>query len=135
MIFKGVKAVPLHTKMEDIFSNLDRLKKYGMGDDAEEFLDRAVFSDAKDADEIFAILDRLKKYGMGDDAEEFLDRAAFSDAGDADEIFAILDRLKEYGMGDDAEEFLDRATFPDAGRDLRHPGQARKVRREEHQCS
>ena len=48
----------------DIFSNLDRLKEYGMGDDAEEFLDRAAFSDAKDADEIFAILDRLKKYGV-----------------------------------------------------------------------
>ena len=82
----------------DIFSNLDRLKEYGMGDDAEEFLDRAAFSDAKDADEIFAILDRLKEYGMGDDAEVFLDNRALSDAKNADEIFAILDRLEKYGV-------------------------------------
>ena len=77
---------------------MDRLKEYGMGDDAEEFLDRAAFSDAKDADEVFAILDRLKKYGMGSDAEGLLDRAAFSDAKDADEISAILDRLQKYGV-------------------------------------
>ena len=48
----------------DIFSNLDRLKEYGMGDDAEVFLDNRALSDAKNADEIFAILDRLEKYGV-----------------------------------------------------------------------
>ena len=35
-----------------------------MGDDAEEFLDRPAFSDAKDADDIFNILDKLNKYGV-----------------------------------------------------------------------
>jgi hypothetical protein len=39
-----------------------------MGDDADEFLDRAAFSKAEDADDIFAILDRLKAYGICNEA-------------------------------------------------------------------
>ena len=72
----------------DAIDGLDKLKEYGMGDDAEEFLGRAVFSCATDRDDVFTILDKLKEYGMGDNAEEFLDRAVFSRVEDADDLVA-----------------------------------------------
>ena len=42
-------------------ASVTRLKTYGMGDDVEAFLDRAVFSDVKDEDDLATTLDRLKR--------------------------------------------------------------------------